>query len=227
MINAMDADELRAYRALEKFGPVNTLTLYSAGIRPDAVGKLLRRGILEEFGASGVRLADSVKLEAIASFEADSAVRKADDSNQRQPSPRKNRKATYSPLTGMFPDRIKQLASRVVHWIKDHGEPDCEYRPTCKLRDLERGLHADRFPEWFDAKELLLRHRKAIEIHDGVVTLTDLLADDHLPDPFDPLGKKARAEERQARRASSRPTRPLSEWVKRRIRERGGTIPGE
>lgn len=112
-----------------------------------------------------------------------------------------------------------------MHWIKIWGDQNEEGYPTCNKRALERGLHASRLTEWPPALDLLLK-QKAVTIVGHEVTVIDPLCDEFLPDPFDPTGGKRGKEQEQARR-KSRPKRPLSEWVRKKILERGGTIPGE
>lgn len=135
------------------------------------------------------------------------------------------RRQHYSALTGTSPDQIHQLAARIVHWIKIWGDQNAEGYPVCDKRALERGLHASRLPEWPPAVDLLLK-RKAVTILGHEVTIIDLLCDENLPDPFDPTGRKRAKEQKDARR-KSRPKRPLSEWVRNKILERGGAIPDE
>jgi hypothetical protein len=219
----MGSGEQAAYKAVERLGPVNTLTLYNARISPDAVQLLLSRGIFEPSGGSGVKLASPDKLKEIAQNK--SAPVQKTDKPTRDATPRKPRKATYSALVGLWPDRVRQLAGRIIHWVHTNCEHDSEYQPRCSVRALERGLHANRHPEWSEAVSSLIK-RKAVAINAGMLTVTDLLVAEKLPDPFDPTGRKAKDDEKRAKR-KSRPKRPLSEWVKQKIRERGGIVPGE
>jgi hypothetical protein len=119
----------------------------------------------------------------------------------------RNPKAHYGRLTGVFLDRVMQLEARIADWLATAG-------PQMPSRELERTLHAERYPEWSAAMESLTR-RKAIKIERGTVTLIGQCLE--LPDPY-PRKPEVRKQ---------RPKRPLSAWVKAKIVERGGTIPNE
>ena len=123
------------------------------------------------------------------------------------------RKAHYRPLKGLSVDRTKQLAARICDWMAHNGESADDGTLEAPARDLERGLHASRYPQWPDALSSLTK-RGVFSMADGRVRLQPD-ADFGDPYPIEPEPRKPRSK------------RPLSEWVKNKIRERGGTIPDE
>jgi hypothetical protein len=192
------------------------MTLYSARISPEAVRRLLDRGILECFGGSGVKLASPTRLAEIARSE---LVQKTDVTASPAvlpAKPRTTRKAAYSPLTGMFRDRVRQMAARIVQRLQMNGEHD-EYRPACSVHTLKRGLHATRYRDEFPAALALLLERNAVRLEDGIVTLLYMAANEHLPDPFDPRGRKQVEEEKRSKR-DRRGRRPRTSWFEELLR---------
>ena len=124
------------------------------------------------------------------------------------------RKARFRPLQGPLHDRVREMAGRVVNWMQIFGGCSHSGVRICTQRTLARGLHAARFPaEWVAALSLLAQ-RGSITVVGSTVTLTDPLANLTLPSPY-PIEPEPR----------KRRKRPLSEWVKNKIRERGGTVP--
>ena len=121
------------------------------------------------------------------------------------------RKCRYRPLRGLWPDRERQLIARIADWFELNGVRKVDGTLEAAVRDLERGLHAKRYPEWDDAMARL-RTR-------GILTIAGRRArfcpQDAMEDPY-PIEPKPKKKRRK---------RPLSEWVKRKILERGGTIP--
>jgi hypothetical protein len=213
----MDGQEQTAFSAVERLGPVNTMTLYSARISLEAVSRLLERGILQYFGGGGVKLACPTRLAEIARTEAH--VQKTDNAvgAPAPATPRKPRRATYSKVTGLWPDRVRQMEARIVHWLQMNGEHD-EYRPACSISALKRGLHATRYRDEFPAALDSLVKRNGIKLEDGAVMLRDpLAADEQVPDPFDPQGKK-RAKEEKQRKRDKRGRRPRTAWFEELLR---------
>jgi hypothetical protein len=209
---SMTRTEESVYRIVERFGGrINSATLRVSSQSSDALDRLIRNGELCEIGYAVEIVPEAVREP----YKQESRPQLRAVSKPRRPS--------YSPLTGHFPARIRQLAARIVHWIENHGDQDGEGRPTCDKRSLERGLHANRLPEWKPAIDSLLSD-KSIAIEGQQVILMDIDCQRELPDPFDPIGTKRAKELKQARRQSRR-KRPLSAWVRQKIAERGGEIP--
>jgi hypothetical protein len=174
----------------------------------DLLKQLVEQGHLESVGSFGVRISPNPRTPQPA------PVRIPD-----KPTPligtRKPRRASYGRLQGPSSDRIKQMAARILDWLLTNGDNDEEFKPTSTVRALKRALHAYRLPEFLPAMDLL-QQRQAIALAGHRVKVLDPLAVDHLPDAFDPDGRKRAKEEREARaarRKKSRPYRPMPEWL--------------
>jgi len=217
----MDKTEEGIYRALERLGGIaNILSLQISVAAIDALDRLIQRGQVRKVGYAVEIVPEPVrKTDTPAENSPQARIMHAKPSK----SYREGRRQHYSPLVGPLPARIRQLSARMVHWINTWGDQDAQGLPICEKRALERGLHAHRLPEWTPAIDFLLQ-RRAISINGRQVSILDIGCDRDLPDPHDPTEKKKARELKQAKRRS-RPKRPLSAWVRRKILERGGTIP--
>ncbi len=223
MTELKDKVEEGVYRTLERLGTVNILTIHQISVAAgEALERLIQRGFVRKIGY-GVEIVP----ESMRKTDVSPKVKPSTPADERKnvKTYRNGRRQHYSALNGILPDRICQLAARIVHWIEIWGDEDAEGYPVCDKRALERGLHGSRLSEWRPALDLLLK-RKAITIVGHEVTIVDPSCDEILPDPFDPTGRKRAKEQKQARR-KSRPKRPLSAWVRNKILERGGAIPDE
>jgi hypothetical protein len=191
---------------------VNMQTVANACPNLDVFGllkQLMERGYLESVGSFGVRISPNPRTPQPAPVQIPD-----------KPTPvigtRKPRRASYGRLQGPPSDRIKQMAARIFDWLLANGDYDEEFTPTSTIRALRRALHAYRLPEFRPAIDLL-QQRQAIALAGHRVTVLDPLAADHLPDAFDPDGSRRAKEEREARaarRKRSRPYRPMPEWLK-------------
>jgi hypothetical protein len=216
-----DQNEAAVYRRLQQLGGcANVLSLHTSVEAIDALQRLEQRGLVRQVGFA-------VEIAPLPTREAKTEADQQRTQQRAAPvEPRKSkmthgraRKAHYRPLKGLLPDRVRQMASRIVNWIQafgDHNDGD-DSVPVCNQRALARGLHASRFPaEWADALSLLAQ-RGSIKVLGRNIALIDQLADEKLPSPY-PVEPEPRKQRRK---------RPLSEWVKNKIRERGGQVPLE
>jgi len=214
MIEVRDKAEESVYRTVERLGRVNSASLRVSPQASDALQRLIQRGQVREFGYAVEIVPETVRL----TYKPEETRPQTETVN---PKPSKPRRPHYSPLTGPFPARIRQLAARIVHWIENYGDQDAEGRYLCDKRALERGLHASRLPElWTPAIDSLVQG-KTIAIEGHQVSIVGHCSG--LPDPFDPDGRKEAKELKQAKRRSRR-KRPLSAWVLRKIAEREAEI---
>ena len=193
MNSTRDRDERTVYGAIERLGGrsagINELSVSYACPSLDVYGilrDLAERGVLERQGAA-------VRIVKEWTESCPPTVQPEDESVPAPETRTRTRKPQFPALSHDPRKAAQEMAARIKSQIRHYGE-----NSRMNISSLRRSLHAHRHSAAWDAAIDLLVDSKQATVADRFVTLLPVI-EDHLPDPYQPEGKKTKKRRRKRR----------------------------